>query len=327
MELSLSRRERDIISCVQLAADRPLSEVAKETNLKLHTVRYVIQDLLERRILKPYPVINLYPLGLMTFDCFCSAKFQKPSEREQFVALLKQSSQVVWINEVGGDHQYGFSIASRRPEEVPAFLAEVAEKFGNVLFEKEVSTSLGWTIFRRKYLSNIKTKHNAISIGFRNELHSIDVLDHKILVQLCNMPTCSAREIAQHCGVARTTVEYRLKRLMEKNILLGSVYAVECDRFGYLPFRAHLSLRGRNNLYHKRLFDYAASHPFVTSCIESIGSWDLSFRCEVPTAFEATKLQRDLYDNFPDYVSQVKILPIACEHMASSIPNIELVMG
>jgi len=41
MELSLSRRERDIISCVQLAADRPLSEVAKETNLKLHTVRYV----------------------------------------------------------------------------------------------------------------------------------------------------------------------------------------------------------------------------------------------------------------------------------------------
>ncbi len=318
--MELNQKERDILSCLQLGAARPLPEIAKESGYKVHTVRYVLGTLLDRGIIRPYTLLNTYPLGLIDFSIFCSATFKRPSEREKFVRFVVKCPEVSWVNEVGGEHQYGISICAKRPEAVELFLHKVGQAVGDILIEKKIATCLRWTIFRRKYLSSLATKITQLSVGFQGKNEEIDTFDQKLLVSLCEQPLATHRELAQRVGLSISTIEYRLAALRRKHILVGPVYSIEAEKFGFIPFRFHIALRGIHPSHRTRLFEFCKKNLYVTSFVECLGEWDLSLRVEVPTTLDAIALQRDLYDLFPESVSYVQVLPVITEHKFSGLP-------
>jgi DNA-binding Lrp family transcriptional regulator len=318
--MDLSQKERDVASCLQLGADRPLAEIAKESGYKVHTVRYVLNSLLERGILRPYTLIDFYPLGLIDFIIFCSATFKRESEREKFIRFLVKCPEVSWISEVGGEHQYGISICARRPEEVELFLHSVGRNIGDVLIEKKIATCLRWTLFRRKYLSSVASKITQLSVGYQGQREDIDQTDQQILAYLCENPLSTQRDLAQHIGTSSSTIEYRMKALRRKHILVGTVYSIEAEKFGFIPFRFHISLRGIHPNHRTALFDFCKKNLYVTSFVECMGEWDLSLRVEVPSSLAAIALQRQFYDSFPAAIAHVQVLPVVTEHKFSGFP-------
>jgi DNA-binding Lrp family transcriptional regulator len=158
----LSEKELAELAVVELHADLPLAEIRKRTNQRSHTIRYNLKRLEERGVISKAPFIDVYPLGYTGHAIFFSIAPDSSSSKEAFLQSLEDHPNVQWLAELGGNYQYVATLFVRHPSEIQDFFDSINQKFGNILFEKTISTRLSFTQFNRKYFGG---KPDSLSFG------------------------------------------------------------------------------------------------------------------------------------------------------------------
>jgi Lrp/AsnC family transcriptional regulator, leucine-responsive regulatory protein len=102
----------------------------------------------------------------------------------------------------------------------------------------------------------------------------MDDLDRTIIEILANDGRTPYREIAEHAGVATTTVHQRVRRLTERGVIAGTRMVIDWEAVG-LPVTALVSVEAPGN---RPLADVATSIndlAYVQSCYAVTGEFDL----------------------------------------------------
>ena len=306
--MKLTAKEALILAAAELRPHAPTALLRKETGLREHAIRYALQRLRERRIATPIPFVNLHLLGYNIFNIFFSVGAQRRATKEAMLRSFSQAEEVVWIGEFGGEYQFGIAVCTRSVGSVLQLLTAIAGKYQNVFFEKAVSLQYSATAFPRKYLSSKRFSVRPLQSRVSDERREIDELDHRLLTTLATVGDVSNRQLAQKLGIPASTVDLRVRKLIDHHIIGGHLLAIDCTRFGMQGFKLLIYAKGLNPELAAALMKYATTHPNVTYLIECLGSWDFELGVEVERTEEVTAIIQEIYEQFGAVINTVKLL-------------------
>jgi len=310
--MRLSSKDRSVLVAVQLDADVPVSRISERTGLPTHTVHYHLRRLRDQGVLVRWPFINVDALGYTKYEIFFSFAAEKETDRQRLIQRLSQSNRVAWFSELGGNYQYSMTICAETIAEVSDFLDSLTSEFGNVFFKKSVCALLTYAVFRKKYLDTSQRNLTPSVVQFQptSVRASLDDTDYRIISALYDPEYNSLREMAKRLGLARSTVEYRIKKLFDNRVLLRNIYAVRTTQLGISLFKLLIFVTGLRQGFKDSLFDFCVKHPNVVNYSHCIGSWDFEIGIEVENRYEIAKITQELYSRFGTDISDVQVLPI-----------------
>ncbi|MBN8548516.1 MAG: Lrp/AsnC family transcriptional regulator [Deltaproteobacteria bacterium] len=306
--MKLSEKEGAILAAAELRAEAPISLLRKESGYREHTIRYALKRLADRRVIVPIPFVNLHVLGYTIFNLFFSIGSQKQATKNALMKAFQSSGEVLWIGEFGGEFQYGIAICGKRIGEVLELVESLSRKFQDVFFEKAVSCQFSARIYHRKYLAARKYSVQPLVCRFTKEIVEIDELDDRILRAMATFGDLSHRQLALKVQIPLSTLDLRLRKLSERGVIAGHIFAVDPSKFGVQAFKLLIYGKGISGELSTGLARYAEAHPHVTYLIECLGTWDYEIGVEVQRAEDVTAIIQDLYEQFGANINTIKLL-------------------
>lgn len=317
--MKLTEQQSRVISVAQFQADAPFSLISRQAGVREHTARRIIDSLLEKGVIVPFAVINLYRLGISEFDIYFSLGQETKKKKQIFLNKILSERATCWLQTVSGDFEYALGIAERSPIEATAFLDNISRQFsGNVFINRKVTEVIEYELMRKEFLFKAPVEVETIKVG-GEKTRKPEVLDARILSYLANERYRSRQDIARGLDVPLSTLNYRLRSLKEKRVLLGFAFSFKLSSFGIHAYRFLVYSSGMGDSREK-FREFCRLHPNIVVCIEAFGDWDFSLKIEVLNLEDVTKIADQIYSTFPKCVSGISIFAIIREHKTLQFP-------
>ena len=184
----------------------------------------------------------------------------------------------------------------------------LSKKHQNVFFEKAVSVQISSTIFPRKYLTSQKINASPITLTFDKSVVEIDAVDSKILSGLSTFGGLSHRQLALKLQMPLSTLELRLRKLKEKEVIAGNIFLVDSAAFDRESYKLLVYTKGLDPLITSQLQKFCSQHQEITYLIDCLGSWGYEIGVEVLKGERVTEVIQDLYEAFGGLIHTIKVL-------------------
>jgi DNA-binding Lrp family transcriptional regulator len=289
--VKLSPIQCAFLSRATLDASRPLPVIAKTLGVSVSKLRYAVDTLLDRKIVKVVPNIDRSIFGLSDYHIFFSISARNATARSRFLRGISQADGVVFAAELGGNFQFEAIISTKSAREASELLDLLATEAGIELSGKSVASSVSMQIFPKRYLAAGAIKRTPQGLRVAGEppasTHDpdtdikLDDLDRRLLWALSCSGEMSVRQLGAMLDVSHATVQYRIDRMRRSGVLRGFYFDVEPLQYGYHDFVWQLSVsRGKARL-ESRLVEMGLREPSITYVASFFGEWDFELGLEV----------------------------------------------
>lgn len=313
---SLSARQRKIISNSQLRASASVEKLQELTGYPSHTIRRELVALKKNRIIVKLPFVDIFKFGYLEAQLMFSVTPDGNQNDTRLIKYLSESWRVPWLATLGGQYQYGATICCSSQHDLVMFIDNLCDKLG-VRFHKKIINSINYfKYFRKRYLSPSEPTQDLEWLGFdirtphRTETNQVDETDRRIISSLYQNSDRSHEAMARAIGLPRSTLEYRLRRLEEENILLGFVYVVPPTAVGAATFKLLVSVQSLDDELEKGINDFCTQDVFVTSLIRCMGNWDFECGIECFVPADAFKVAQRLRSFLGTKLVDLQLIPV-----------------
>lgn len=317
--MKLTLNEQKVLSAVQFDANASIPEIQKKSGVRAEAVQYALGRLKEKKLLRPWPLVDVYRLGFVQYEAAISFSSEGQQRRREIVAFVDRHPAIIWYAEVTGGFDFMFIVCARRADEVIKVLEEIESAFGSVVRSKSVSTILSLSFFSKKYLLSPKDRPRLIQIGITDLRASVDSVDRKILNLLSRGDRLSHRSIAGELGLPRTTVDYKVQRMEKEGIIKSFVCRISAPQMGLLRCRFLVNMRSREEKLMRAFHAFALRHRFIVNLIACLGSWDYEMTAEVDTISQADEILDALYREFGRAIEEIRTLSVVRQGQPSSV--------
>ena len=302
----ITKEEETLIKAIELRADEPITNIAKQVGQKVPTVRRRLSRLRELGVIgAKRAYVNLYPLGYVNYIVYFSISSEKGSEK--LIEFLKQESKITWLCEVGGDFQFGVSVAAKSPIAFSSFIDRLSKSC--VIYDKILSIRLSITTLPREYLGSKKIIKKNLFQGY-TEVVKIDRTDEEIIELVAKQQDSSDRELSRALSIPLSTFHRRLKALETNKIVTGYQYLFEPKKINISSYRFLLETRSSGSRIRKELMIFSKSHLNIHKFIECIGAWDYELEVDVRDSREIGAIRSELIDSFAQQLARVRVVPL-----------------
>jgi DNA-binding Lrp family transcriptional regulator len=321
--MKLSTNQKTILATCGLQADLELTEVAKRCRLQVASVRYALDTLRDREVIRKLWIINPWRFGWSRYNIFFSIGLSKKELRDKLFKEIINNPYCSFFTELGGNFDYELSILA--PNELVAmqFFQTLTEKFGVVFRKKLILPRTEIAHFTRKYLSPKSVMQGEVRYGVTAEKISLTEVDHKLLSKLAKDGYKSLRSIAQELNIPASTIEYHFKRLREQKVIVGCVYAISNAHYGAFSYELQIFAKGFDRALKEQLYNFTKQHLHCTHFIECFGSADYSIGVETQSYQELVSLREELADKFDSSIAQIEVLSRLAVRKYSAYPFLE----
>ena len=316
----LTPREGTVLYAAQFAAKEPTSELERRTGFRAHTITHTLDGLRARGVISPYSVINSETIGFTTHTMLCSLSSRDNKVARRFEDFLEKHSFIANVQRVGGDFHYKLALLARSTHELKYILDGIFVRFGDILFEKLISSRLESWLFPRAYLAPSAEPLIAIRSTVTDTIGAIDHLDAKILHTLARDGILPSTQIARKLRTPNSTVEYRLKRLERENIISGWVYFISAAALELSEHRLFVCTKRHDPGTTQKLVNWAHQHPAIYKLLRCVGAWDFEIGIEVEHPRLLTKAVQEFYEQFGASLQSVRVLPVYESLKSSMFP-------
>lgn len=318
--LRLSKKEQAVLAAIEFDADAPLVEFEKPLRMPVSTIRYHVNNLLQRRIVRYYPFINTLALGYTPYSIFFALTPHGKKQERALIEALQKHSEVSWCAQFGGPYQFCVTILTKGLGDITKFLDKLADKFGDLFSKKQIVGQTSFTLFQTKYLYEASKADRYLTWNRPETLCEIDSLDGKILSGVLSPTFESRRELARALGTPIATVDGRLRKLREKEIIQGALYLIIPQNLSMFCFKLLVHAQGLSTKLHQELFKFCHSHKNITTLIRCVGSWDYEIGVEVSSSEEILDITHELQTHFGETITLIEELSQFREHKVCCYP-------
>lgn len=139
------------------------------------------------------------------------------------------------------------------------------------------------------------------------ESGKIDRLDMKILSQLDLNARQGISSIASKISKSKQLIKYRIKRLENLGIIIGSYTIIDTSRIGYQIFRIYLSLQNINPKMELEMKEYLKKDRSVGWLVTLEGEWDMAILIWSKNNKEFQNFENKFMYIFGKYIRQRRI--------------------
>ncbi len=309
--MKLSNNEKRVLAGAELHADMDTKTLASRLDMGVNSVRYALRELQRWGTVTRVPFVNLYPLGFTDFVIFFSVSSKHGADKvETGIKELESNPYVTWLAELGGQYQYGVAVFARDVAEFITFLSYLSSVFKGMTIKKAVRMSKRFHRYNRTHFDPSVEKESLTFGAVDTSDVRFDKTDESILLAITQKPTFPVRYHAKQLGIPISTWHSRIRRLKERGIYPGDIYAIDTAELGYALYNLHIYTNGLNATLEKQLHTWADKHPNVVHFIECIASWDFEIGIEVASPEQMTDITRELYGTFGNDIAQIETIPM-----------------
>lgn len=155
------------------------------------------------------------------------------------------------------------------------------------------------------------------------ETVKLDVKDQKILKFLCEDSRAPLSKVSKKVALSRDAVDYRIKRLQEKNIILKFVPRINYRKLGYYSFHAFFLLSEASQKEQNKFIEFLKQHNAVHSIVEYSDKWDLEVVFIAKELEMFDKIIMDVVNKFPDLIVEKDRIATTHVYFSHYIPHME----
>jgi DNA-binding Lrp family transcriptional regulator len=307
--MRITASAKAVLARAGLHADWSITELAKRTRTRPHTVRYILSHLIELQIVRKRWVIDLMACGWKRYEIFFAVAPGTRGARTKMVDWLIKQELCTYLAEVGGEFDYEMIFVAKSSRQVGELLSELNKRCGEVCFSKAVAQHTKVCYFARKYLSSAQLPLESLALQeVDGAPHELDQIDHSLLRLLAEEPDISQREMARRCHCTPLTVARRIEQLRNRGVIRGAMYSFSGAILGAQNYIFLIYARGLSPTLANGLYQFCVKHPFCTNMKECFGSWDFEVGVEVPDHSRLRAIREDILENFSGDIVRITVL-------------------
>lgn len=309
-----------VLGLIQFQAAESVPEIAAQAGLREHVVRRSIAALTEMGIIRPYTIINPYRLGFSEYGIFFQRASGAASDRARLVSLLTSTPGVGGFSEFAGHFHYGLLFYCKSANEIEALLDTVSTSCPGYILECSLVNRVAWTALRCKYLAAEPAKIEALGAESGGAPVMIDEIDHRILAALGRSPAPQRKDLQKLTNLPHSTLDYRLKALKAKGVIVGHGYWVHSHKLGANMFRLFVTVKTHSARFRKEMTAFAFEDPNITGFARCLGHWDYEIRAECFGTRPLAELTERMHAKFGEHIIGIKVANLVENHRISLYP-------
>lgn len=323
MAFKLDSRDQKILAELDRNARQSNSQIGKKVGISKETVKYRIDRLKERGIIiRFHTITNYFKLGVMKFKLYMRLTNATKKQREEIATYFKDHPKTEWVVLTTGrwDIIIGFMLhnINEFDDELQTFLKKYADK----VLDRTITMTLELVYRERGFLGKRKDAMLGLTTyTSRDEQAMIDGTDREILRLMTNNARLPSTEIAKQIGTTARIVQYRIKELEKKRIILAYKVHLEPKAMGRIFCKAILSLNNTTKERLDQFVSYASSVPGAVWPQRVLGSWDFELDLELESYDAFQDVVADLMERFPDLIQAHDFIIVSKEFKLDFFPE------
>lgn len=306
--MKTSPQEIQVLAAINKLGAVPVQKLAECAGLKAHTVRYVLQAMIERQAIEPVSAINMQAVGLKPYMLYFSIKAATPADEERAARTAAAHQNVSWVAELSGDYQFGMQVLAPSAPVALKIIGDIRAQMGVTWFRKAFIEGLEMYIWPLKYFAKDDLPANTLCYRPVTQLYEMDGLDHQILRAKAEDPYAADAAVARSCGAPANTVTYRIKKMEESGVITGHCYTPRWDKLLLVQYKIVVNLRALDAALHAALMTFARRAEHCIFALACVGAWDFEFNIFTSSADEGRAFTGQLWREFGDALDTVNII-------------------
>ncbi len=322
----LDLKDKRILYELDLNARQTDKEIAKKVGLSRESVRYRIQKLVDEGYINNFiTILNSMKLGFDWYRTFF--KFQNITLEKENEIINWFEKNASWITKVEGKWDLNTGIFCRNIYEYRDLIEEFLLKYSKNIERYEVAMVTHMWHYHRDYLLGRQHKTSTAEImGFASKkeykTEKIDEVDYRILEILLKNARMKTIDIARKAKTTEIVVRYRIKKMIEKGIILGFRSFLNIQKLGYQYFKLHVTLQDLTPEKKENLLNYIHKHPNTIYTTELVGGADLETEFQVASNEEFYRCLQELRKEFGDIIRDYEFMQYTKEYKFTYLPEI-----
>jgi DNA-binding Lrp family transcriptional regulator len=316
---TLDLYDRKILAELEINSRQSNEAIGRKVRLSKQSVKSRIDQLQEKGIILGFwTAVNHAKLGFECASVFIKLK-KHDLEAERFlIENLKKKINAVWIAELVGNYDLGISIIFRNIGHLDEAIKVLCKESG--VEDPLVCYNLTFSIMPLRIMyQDINKEFITKTMSFKIEKSSrvkIDKLDEKILGVLARDARIPLIKIAKEVNSTANTVKYRMKQLVEKEVIFGYRPITNYNALNLVWYQCLIKTCCEN----EELIKYLNSHPNVTVVYSNIGQL-VSIDIHSSSITEFNNIKNDLKKKFSEIIKGFNVLTISKVHRRVLLPE------
>jgi len=293
-------KNRKILSILSRNARTPATIIARKVGLSRDAVKYRIENLEQKGIIKGYrAIINEKSLGYDSYHIFI--QLREPTKEIEQVILnkLKEHDFIRAILTFSGRFDIELAVIAKDIQKFDEIITELLSDCGDNLQEHEVFIITKYFI-RKTFPGSIldETKKIDKNLNITGNDIRLDSTDEKMLRIIGNDSRISLVSLGSSIGLSADAAKYRLKNLLNHGVIQRFIPAIDYSKIGYDMYAILFSISGLTKHAESMLLEVLRQDKHVIWAVKTIGRYNLLIYTCVKSAEDVHDTIRTLRNSF-----------------------------
>ncbi len=290
----------------------PATEMAKQLKMSREQITYRINKFEKEGIIKGYiPIVNYASLGYKHY-CILLVKCKNKDATKSIKEKYKISKNRTSTGELLVKYDLYFTLIFKNENEKSEYISDFLQDNHSDINEYLVIEPSYTELFPLKF-AGISSKAGHLIKNVEEKTEKIDEKEVRILKQLNINSNMRIIDIASKTNLSAELVVYKIKRLKEKNILLGSRAHFNMTKLGYFYTLLFINTNNYSKKTKENIRDFAQNSKNVDVCSFMLQNPNAYLQVFHKTEEELRKTVIQLKELIKDDSIKIEIIPLVNE--------------
>ena len=298
MHNSLSKLDWHILGSLEIDSRQSMSSIAKKLKTSKEVINYHVRKLVEEKyIIRFFAEINLAKLGMQVYKIYFRFQNVTDQREEEMYKYFTEELKIPWVASCSGSYDMIISFGAKDINDFNEYLTKIMNRFSEYILNREISTTLYFSTFNRKWL-NKSQDVKCTTVGGDIEIPKLDLKDYAILANLSNDSRINIVDLAKKTKMTSAAIIYRINSMKEKRIINAYRIGLDYKRFNKEFCKCFIYLKNNTTEKERKLLKYIEQLPEIYTIIKCVGSWDIELEFTVDNFTQFHSIMRDLKNKF-----------------------------
>lgn len=321
---TLDTKDCQIIAQLDMDARQSNNQIAKKLSLSKEVVKYRIDRLIKNRvILRFHTVINYFRVGIVKFKLYLRLTNANNLKIEEICNYFYTHTNTEWVVHTTGRWDIIVGFLVNNVNEFDDELLKLYGKFASHIQEKTVSITIYLAHQSREFLTNSSSPPipSVVYHTTKDKQEIIDETDLHIIRLIVNNARLPITEIASTIKLTPRIVQYRIKELERKKIILAYKAHIDPKSIGRIFCKLIIYLSATTQTQVQSFIAFSSSLPGAVWPQRVLSDWDFELDLELESYDQFQDVILQLKEKFPNIIRNHEFCIVSKEFKLDFFPN------
>lgn len=303
--MALDRLDKRLIYELEKDSSQTVSALAKRLKRSKEVVSFRIKRLEREGILLGCSaIVDMAKLGYFTFRVYFRWQNVTREEKQRAYDAIKVLKNVWTTTVLHGKWDFAFFVGVKTEDYIESFHTvwhELMLKYKGKIAESKIAIYAPVHNFNKRFFIDFPMKTEIIERVYgQGPSVEHDELDERIVAAYAGEVRAPLTRVADRIGVNAETVRQRIRKLEQKNVIVGYKINLNLPKLGYQGYRVDFLLNSVSR--NAELFEYLKRHKYFYQVNRSIGGADFETEIVVESLAHLLEILEEVVKRFPDVI-------------------------